>query len=227
MKYFRLFQYGFLLLILSIISLNNIYAQEDDFQIWADVSTKYKINKKWKLNAELGLRSRENSELLKQYYAEFGAKYKVNKRINFGLKYRFTDYYIQSKISAQRLNIDFEYSFKKWGRARLSIRERYQYEWLIYSSITNYDEINLRSRIDLSYDIRKSKIEPFFSVEHYLGLNGELAGLSTQLRWTLGAEMPFNKWSDISASYRIQQQLNKSNPLRTYIFIISYKVDIN
>ena len=227
MNYTKLLYYGFVVFILGVIGLNDVNAQENDFQIWGDVSAKYKINKKFRLNTEFGIRSRENSELLKQYYYEIGGKYKVNKRVNFGLKYRYIDYYFQSKTSAQRINIDLVYSFKKWGRTRLSIRERYQYKWLFNQLPSYYNEINLRSRLFLTYDIRKSKIEPFFSIEHYLGLNGEMLGLSTRLRWTFGADIPINKWSGLSASYRIQQQLNKSNPIRAYVFMISYKVNLN
>ena len=215
-----------LFIIICIMVLPS-HAQENDFQTWGDIAAKYKINKKFRLNAELGIRTRENSQLLKQQYAEIGLKYRIKKRINAGIKYRYSNYSILHKTSSQRLNLDLEYSFKKWGRTRLTIRERYQYEWLVFRNITNYDEINLRSRVDLSYDIRKTKIEPFFSVEHYLSLEGKKHGLTTQMRWTLGFDMPVNKWSDISVSYRVQQQLNNSNPLRAYIFILSYVVDLN
>ena len=227
MKILKISLFSFIIFILGVVNTNMLYSQEDDFQIWGDVSSKYKINKKFKLSAELGFRTRENSELLKQYYGELGIRYKLNKRINFSLKYRFTDYSIFDKISANRLSFDFGYSFKKWGRTSISIRERYQYSWLIQSGINNYDAILLRSRIDVNYDIRKNKIEPFFAFEHYLGLSDELLGYSLQLRWTLGASVPVNKWSDVSAAFRIQRQLNKNNPLTAYIFLLSYNIDIN
>ncbi len=227
MIFFRLLKYSFIVLILSVLSLNRNYAQENDFQVWGDIAVKYKINKKFRLNTEFGLRTRENSELLKQYYAEVGLKYKVNKRLSGGMKYRYTDYFIHTKISANRLNFDLEYTFKKWRRMYWSIRERYQYEWLINNMIYSFDDINLRSRVTVAYDIRKSKIEPFFAVEHYLGLNGKMLGLSTQMRWTIGADIPVSSWSEISVSYRIRQQFNETNPITAYILMISYKVSLN
>jgi len=219
----------FLLLLITpfIVVINRVYSQENDFQIWSDMSSKYKINKKIKLSAEFGLRSRENSQFLKQFYAEIGAKYKVNKRFNTGLKYRFTNYYYHNKLSSQRFNLDAEYSFKKWNRFRLAIRERLQYEWLVHDKIFYYDEINLRSRMFFTYNIKKSKLKPFFSFEHYWGLSGQVKGLSTQIRWSVGLNIPVNKWSDFTASYRIIQQLNRNNPLTIYAVLVSYKINLN
>lgn len=216
----------FLVLFLGSASYNELLAQEKDFQIWGDVSAKYKINKKFSLASELGLRTRENSRLLKQYYAELGGSYKINKRFDVGLKYRFVSYYEQSKTSIHRLNADISFD-KGWGRFSFKWRERYQQEWFVSNYKNEFDEKTLRSRWDLSYNIKKTKLEPFFSLEHYLGLNGKERLLTTQIRWTLGADFPVNKWSDISISYRIEKEYYKANPLTAYVLILSYKIDLN
>ncbi|NOR86796.1 MAG: DUF2490 domain-containing protein [Bacteroidales bacterium] len=215
-----------LVFLLSSIFPHQMFSQEDDFQIWGDVSAKYKINKKFRLSMEMGLRTRENSTLMKQSYAELGGRYKLSKRFNIALKYRFTDYQELSKISVQRVNFDAAYN-KKLSRIRLTLRMRYQYEWLSKNYVNELDEQTLRSRLTISYDIKKSKIEPFFAFEHYFDLNGDYMGLTTKLRYTLGADMPMTNWSDISVAYRIEPEYNQVNPLTSYIFILSWIISLN
>ena len=201
--------------------------QENDFQIWGQVSAKYKIGKKIRLSSSLGLRSFENTRFVKKYYADFGFKYKFNKRISTAVKYRFSDYHFYNVVSTHRFSLDAEYSFKKWGRARLSVRERVEYEWLVTNPVNVGDDSNLRSKIEMTYDIKKSKIEPYISVEHYLGLSGKRKGVTKLLRLTFGAEVPVNKWSDLAVLCRIQRQVYTANPVTAYILMINYSVDIN
>ena len=210
-----------------VVLMTSAKSQENDFQIWSQVSTKYKIGKKIRLSSSMGIRSYENTRLIKKYYADLGLKYKFNKRISMAAKYRFSDYHFYDVVSTHRLSLDAQYSFKKWGRARFGIRERVEYEWLVNNPVNIGDDSNLRSKIEMTYDIKKSKIEPYVSVEHYLGLNGKRKGLTKLLRLTFGAEMPVNKWSDLAILYRIQKQVYIANPTTAYIFMINYSIDIN
>lgn len=213
-------------LICGILFSSFSFAQEEDFQIWGDVSAKYKLSKKFRLDTKIGLRTRENSELLKQNYIDFGTRYKVNKRISIGARYRFINYYIFGKTSVHRLNLDIAYD-NKIGRFSYDIRGRYQQKWFHSDHKERYTIQVFRTRFELSYDIRKNKLEPFISVEHYLGLNGELQWLTAQMRYTAGAEYPVNKWSDISLAFRIQREYYTYMPLRAYILLISYSIDLN
>ncbi|NPD46857.1 MULTISPECIES: DUF2490 domain-containing protein [unclassified Lentimicrobium] len=203
-----------------------VTAQEEDFQIWGDISAKYKINKKFRLDTQLGIRTRENSELLKQYHWDLGVKYKLNKRFSLGTRYRFIDYYEFGKTSIHRWNLDLVYD-NKFGRFSYDIRGRYQQQWFYSNYKQEYSEQLFRSKFELSYDVRKNKIEPFIAIEHYLGLNGELKWLTAQMRYTIGASYPINKWSDLSLAYRIQREYYKYMPLRAYILLVSYSVDLN
>jgi hypothetical protein len=214
-----------LVVLLSVFFTLEGQAQEQDFQIWGDVSVKYKINKKLKLSSELGMRTRENSRLLKQNYMEIGGRYKIIKLISIGAKYRYTNYFLDSKTSVHRMNMDV-YLQKKWGRTHWALRERFQHQWFVSDYKNKVNVQSLRSRIQLSYNIRKTKLEPYFAVEHYLGLNGSSLWLTQRLRWTLGLEFPLNKWSDIAAAYRIQREYYQANPLTSYVFLLSYKISL-
>jgi len=224
-KLYRLFFFLIVMLMVMEVSAQK-QSREKDFQVWGDVSASYKINKKWKLDGELGLRTRENSQLLKQYYLEFGGRYKINKRFAVAGKYRFVSYYVFGKSSIHRINLDVNYD-NKWNRFSYVLRLRYQQGWYLSNTKHEFYSRFLRTRLKVAYDIRKNKLEPFFSFEHYLGLNGDLLGLTAQIRWTLGAQYPVNKWSDISIAYRIEQEFYRYNPMNAYILLISYKIDLN
>lgn len=215
-----------LVILFFVLSAFVSNAQENDFQLWGDISGRYKINKKWRLDGEMGLRTRENSQLLKQYYLEFGGRYKISKRFDISAKYRFTNYYKFGKTSIHRISSDISYD-NKWKRFTYELRGRYQHEWFVSNYSQEFDEQVWRTKFNLSYNIRKNKLEPFFGFEHFMGLNGKEAWLSTDLRWTLGAQFPVNKWSDLKVSYRIETELNKANPLTAYVLSISYRIDLN
>lgn len=214
-------------LILCVWTLTSMaFAQEQDFQIWGDLSVDYKINKKFELNTELGLRTRENTQLFKQYYLDFGGSYKINKRFDLAAKYRYSNYYAIGKSSIHRFSADISYD-NKWKRFSYQFRGRYQQNWFVSNYKQEYSVQNWRTKFKMSYDIRKNKLDPFFSFEHFLGLSGEYQWLSTDVRWTIGADYPVNKWSDVSLSYMIERELYQANPLTAYVISISYKVDLN
>jgi len=215
------------ILLISALAMSVVEAQENDFQIWGNMSAKYKINKKIKLTSFIGIRSYENAQQIRKYYADLGLKYNISKRLAIATKYRFSYYHLNSKVSTHRVGVDAIYSFKKWGRTRLSIRERYEYEWLVVNPANIGEDMTLRSRFTLTYDIKKCKIEPYVSIEHYWGLSGRLGGETKLLRWTMGAQMPVNKWSELQLSYRIQKQVYTAKPTVAYIFMIAYAIDIN
>lgn len=216
----------FLLMMIGFVFTVPASAQEEDFQVWGDISAKYKINKKFRLDTRLGLRTRENSELLKQYHWDLGVKYKLNKRFTFGTRYRYINYIEFGKTSIHRLNLDLVYD-NKIGRFSYDIRGRYQQQWFYSNYKQEYTAQVFRTKFELSYNVRKNKIEPFIAIEHYLGLNGELQWLTDQMRYTLGASYPVNKWSDLSLAFRIQREYYTYMPLQAYILMVSYSVDLN
>ncbi len=212
--------------LLSFVMSILVIAQEEDFQIWGNISAKYKVNKKLRLDTRFGLRTRENSELLKQFHWEFGAKYKLNKRFALGSKYRYVSYYVFGKTPVHRWNLDLVYD-NKFGRFSYDIRARYQQQWFHSDYKQEFTEQFLRTRFRLNYDIRKNKLETFIAVEHYLGLNGENQWLTEQMRYTFGASYPVNKWSDLTLAFRIQREYYTYMPMQAYVLMVSYSIDLN
>lgn len=116
----------------------------------------------------------------------------------------------------------------KWGRFKFSLRERYQYtyrmaaecdreryyyfsdfgEWDLENAEVTTDEKKaksdhkLRSRLSVSYDIKKCPWEPFAEVEVYNELDNAFA--FDKVRYTIGTEYKINKEHKLKVYYRYQ-----------------------
>lgn len=204
----------FLLLFLSITSV----AQENDFQLWNSISLRKKIDKKISLDLKYGLRYRENASLISKDFIDLRTRYKKNKRWSFALGYRnISDWSIASELEKRnRFYIDAYYS-KKIKRYYIDIRNRV----LAQGNNDVYSEV-LRQKIKLSYNLRKTKLEPSISIEFFSSFDN----LVNKLRYSLALSHPINKKLDLSFVYKIQQEFNVVDPITLFIFEpkISYKL---
>ena len=82
-------------------------------------------------------------------------------------------------------------------------RLRYQYQ---------EENFTLRDKVSLSYNIRKTPLEPFTTFELFFK-DSEFK----KWRFTLGASYPFLKEFDIDVYYRLQQSFNTNNPKQLHI----------
>ena len=116
----------------------------------------------------------------------------------------------------------------KWGRFKFSLRERYQFthrmrsycdreRYYYFSSLNQWDYENpeslidgkksksdhkLRSRLQVSYDIKKCPFEPYVEVEVYNQLDKAFA--LDKVRYTIGTEYKVNKDHKLKLYYRYQ-----------------------
>ena len=115
----------------------------------------------------------------------------------------------------------------KWGRFKFSLRERYQYTHRMRSYCDRerygyhrdfdlWDDVptlmtdekkaksdhKLRSRLSVSYDIKKCPWEPFAEVEVYNELDNAFA--LDKVRYTIGTEYKINKEHKVKVYYRYQ-----------------------
>lgn len=115
----------------------------------------------------------------------------------------------------------------KWGRFKFSLRERYQFtyrmpaqcdrtryyyhpdfqEWdpnpeTIVDDKKAKSDHKLRSRLEMSYDIKKCPFEPYVEVEVYNELDNAFA--YDKIRYTVGTEYKINKENKLKVFYRYQ-----------------------
>ena len=193
-------------------------AQENDFQLWNSVNLRKNINKKISLDIKYGLRYRENASLISKDFIDLRTRYKKNKRWGFAVGYRnISDWSISSEREKKnRFYMDAYYS-KKIKRYYIDIRNRV----LAQGNDNIYSEV-LRQKMKLSYNLRKTKLEPSLSLEFF----SSLEDLINKLRYSLALSHPINKKLDLSFVYKIQQEFNVVDPITLFIFEskITYKL---
>ena len=181
-----------------------LIAQEQDFQLWSKVGTSYDLNKDLSVSLDQGFRARENASLPDVTFSNLSLKYDLIKKWSIAIGYRYiTDFDLsQNTSTSHRIYTDINYRKKK-KRWLMKNRLRYQYQEEIFT---------LRDKVSLSYNIRKTPLEPFTNFELFLkGSNFK------KWRYTLGVSYPFLKEFDIDAYYRLQQSFNTNNPKQLHI----------
>jgi predicted porin len=181
-----------------------LFAQEQDFQLWSKVGASYNLNKDLRVSLYQGFRARENASLPDVTFSNLSLKYDLIKKWSVAIGYRYiTDFDLSQNTSAShRIYADINYRKKK-KRWLMKNRLRYQYQEEIFT---------LRDKVSLSYNIRKTPLEPFTAFELFFK-DSEFK----KWRYTLGASYPFLKEFDIDAYYRIQQSFNTNNPKQLHI----------
>jgi predicted porin len=181
-----------------------LFAQEQDFQLWSKVGASYNLNKDLRVSLYQGFRARENASLPDVTFSNLSLKYDLIKKWSVAIGYRYiTDFDLsQNTSTSHRIYTDINYRKKK-KRWLMKNRLRYQYQEEIFT---------LRDKVSLSYNIRKTPLEPFTAFELFFK-DSEFK----KWRYTLGASYPFLKEFDIDAYYRIQQSFNTNNPKQLHI----------
>ncbi len=227
----------FLLLFCSL----SAFAQENDFQTWHSVSSTIDFNvilvpdqlftktkRKGSITLKQGYRFRENSSLLSKQFTDFKFKIMINKRFSFAVGYRYSTDWDTPLESSGLLYYPYVYNknryysdiiIKKKLRKRLSVylRSRYLYQ----GNTFDYNSI-IREKVGMSYNIRKTKLNPESSVECFYTYNESV----DKIRYTLLISYPITKNIDFDLAYRIQQEFYVNNRETLFIFggKLSYKL---
>ncbi|MAR99133.1 MAG: hypothetical protein CMD21_00160 [Flavobacteriales bacterium] len=180
-----------------------LIAQEQDFQQWSKIGVSYDLNKDLSVSLDQGIRFRENASLPDVTFSNLSLKYDLIKKWSVAIGYRYiTDFDLsQNTSTSHRIHSDINYRKKK-KRWLIKNRLRYQYK----------KNFTLRDKVSLSYNIRKTPLEPFTAFELFFK-DSEFK----KWRYTLGASYPFLKEFDIDVYYRLQQSFNTNNPKQLHI----------
>lgn len=181
-----------------------LIAQEQDFQLWSKIGASYDLNKDLSVSFDQGFRARENASLPDVTFSNLSLKYDLVKKWSIAIGYRYiTDFDLsQNTSTSHRIYTDINYRKKK-KRWLMKNRLRYQYQ---------EENFTLRDKVSLSYNIRKTPLEPYTAFELFFK-DSEF----NKWRYSLGATYPLSKDFDIDAYYRLQQSFNTNNPKQLHI----------
>ena len=181
-----------------------LIAQEQDFQQWSKIGVSYDLYKDLCVSLDQGFRFRENASLPDATFSNLSLKYDLIKKWSVAIGYRYiTDFDLSQNTSAShRIYADINYRKKK-KRWLMKNRLRYQYQ---------EENFTLRDKVSLSFNIRKTPLEPFTAFELFFKDSN-----FKKWRYTLGVSYPFLKEFEIDVYYRLQQSFNTNNPKHLHI----------
>ncbi len=180
------------------------------------ISATKKVAKKTNLLFKEGIRFRENSTIRSKVFSYLRIKRKYNKHFSFALGYRFSnDWDNRLNLNHKnRIYSDIYYRKKIKKRFLLNIRAR----WLTQGNINGYSDV-FRNKSSISYNIKKTKLQPEFSLEYFYYFDSMII---EKLRYTFIFSFPISKNIETDISYRIEKDINTNTP--EIIYIIDGKI---
>ncbi|MCI1683872.1 MAG: DUF2490 domain-containing protein [Bacteroides sp.] len=236
-----------ILMLVSLLSLvTNIYAQDDDWGIWTSVEARKKIFPGFDASLEGEFRTRDGMKNVDRWSGGIEVAYRFFAGLKADAGYTYINSrqpgettkklnYIPAYWSPRhRLHLSLTGKMEL-RRFELSLREQYQYTYRTSLSVPKYDgddgsrkedeEISgkcknvLRSRIQLDWNIRKSKFSPYASCEFYHSLTDDW--VLDKTRWTAGTNYNINKQHSLDLFYRYQNHADDDEQ-NGHVFGIGY-----
>ena len=206
--------------LLFLVISCSVSAQQADLQSWNSLRISKKIHKRTTLSLKEGIRFRENISLISKYFTDIKISHRIKKTdFSFAIGYRFSNNYDIdfSKEMQSRYYLDFisKYDYKRY---EVTLRDRLQYQG---NDHTIYKPL-YRQKIGLSYNIRKTSLEPSIACEYFINFKGNFE----KMRYTISFSYDLLKDLDLDVYYRVQQELNAADPSTLYILgsSVSYKL---
>lgn len=205
----------FLLIVFAVLT-SKVSGQQEytDFQSWNSLAVEAKLHKKIQFELRYELRLAANATLLESNLFGGSMSYKISKHLRIKSGYRLNYEYNLNKgtHTEYRIFVDFDAKLKM-KRFELKYRERYQRD-----KTQQYDDMfsqypfhMLRHKLELNYNIRKMKLEPFFSHEIFQSLNNPYQNVVEKYCLSLGFKHPVTKHIEMKIQYRYQTRNNYVN----------------
>lgn len=216
-------------IIILLILGTTVNGQYQDTRLWASLSIRYDLNKKWRISLEEEARFFDNISRLDKLNSELTINYQINKLLDGGILYRF--------ISNQNIrgNFDFGHRFgayleakKKYAGWDCSFKTAFQktYPEFLHSGEWYISENYVRALVEVSRELKNKKTEPYTNIEFWYRITSGEQAFIDQYRFTIGIKHKLNKSNRLNFFYRIQQELQVDNPLTAYIFGIGYGFEV-
>lgn len=189
----------------SLLTIHTLSAQDDLGSSLSAEITK-RIIPGLNLSLEEDFRLRDNLSEVDRFSTTLELSYKPWKFLKLGGAYNLINYNHETK----GWEVRHRYYFFATGSYRInrftvSLRERFQSTYRVGVKETSKranPKLYLRSRLEVEYDIRNCKFEPFASVELYNTLNDSQGNKMNKLKYTAGSKYKLNKRNSLQLYYR-------------------------
>ncbi len=241
-----------ILLMIAFIGLSAmVYSQNQEDKPYGGetlIEIRKKLPKKYTIVLEQGLRYRNNFEDYDRLSTRIRLDKKINKHIKLGAYYKlvYRDKFYSKHTESGRISLDTNYMQPRHRMAvqaslyygfngfEISLRERleasiwerykrYRPESEVIDLLKLETKIELRSKLELSYRIPKTKLGLYAFAEPYLHLNRDDTPLLSRGNLGLGSNYRINKSHRLTAQYRYRYRAREVeiNDI-THLFTIAY-----
>jgi len=220
---------GALVALLILLCNVRAFAQDNDFGAWLGFELEKNV-KDWTFSAGEELRTMNNAGTIQGSYTSLCIDYSPWKRLKFGTSYQFilfNDTEYDDLQPRHRLNF-YTTGNLKMGDFKFSLRERLQFTFKDESE-RDYKmnpKTSWRNRLELEYNIPKSKITPSASVETYYQLNNPDGNRFDQIRYKLAAAYKINKRNKVELYGQFDHEINVKNPVDRSVLGLTYTLQL-
>lgn len=198
-------------------------AQQSDLGLWTAISIEKNITKDLSYSVSEEIRFFNNIGSLGTVFTDAGLNYKFNKYFRASINYRFAMKLEPGMISNRsRYYLDLS-ARKKFGRVMAIDRIRLQSQFNDYFTSDNGRSpyYYLRNLLLFKLDLDK-KYTPYLGGEVFYQLNNPEGNMIDNIRLRTGVNYDINKNNSIDLGFIFQKEINKRNPLTSYIPTVSY-----
>jgi hypothetical protein len=223
----------FLLILLFVITgftCQNVFSQENDYGTWLSVDVSKELSKKFDLEFEEEVRIFKQFGEINRFATSIGGSYSFFKFLKGAAGYTWIYHHdVNDSFWDNRHRYYLQLTGKvEIKRLALTLRERFQSTY-IDESIKGFDyspENYLRSRLQLVWDVKNSKLEPYASGELIYQLNNPDGNEIDNIRYTIGIAFPLTKKLDLDTYLRLSQEMNVKNPVNLYLIGVNLKLKL-
>jgi hypothetical protein len=218
------------LFVLSGLTSQNAYTQENDYGTWLGFNVSKELSRKFDLEFEEEVRIFQQFSEINRFATSIGGSYSFNKYLKAGAGYTWIYRHdVNDSFWENRHRYYLQLTGKvDIGRLSISLREKFQSTY-IDKDVKGFDyspENYLRSKLQIAWDIQNSKLEPYASAEMISQLNNPDGNEIDNMRYTLGVEFPLAKKLVMDTYLRLSQEMNVKNPVNLYLIGINLNLNL-
>lgn len=194
----------------------------NETELWQGIAVNKRLTKKWSVGLEENIRLGNSGRQFETGLLETTLSYKLLKKLKLDVAYRYSFRPITTP-NTQRISLSASGKCKLNKRWQWSHRVKYQYDFVANRQETDKQ---MRYKTKLTYNIRKSKLNPFLSAEGFYRFCFDEGNQFDRYRLALGADYKCRKKQDVSFGYIYESSLNENVNEFNNVFYIVYSFDL-
>lgn len=221
---------SYLLIFFSLLLLSNRAISQDLYGLWTGVEVTKPLTNSLSVSVTPELRVTSSPFRVDDMLLEANIAFKPLKWLQLIGGYRYSRFYesdFDDNFNGHRYSIAIRPKFEL-GRFSFTYRGQFQrsmiYWYDLGYSIETKD--NFRNRLQVSYNIPKTKVEPFIMGELYYDLTSGKQREFNRLRVRAGISYPLNKRNEIEIFGQYQTKLNAKTSEISYVLGVYYSFSL-